>query len=292
MPWLQIHITADKPQVAGIEEALEQLGALSITLLDARDQPMLEPPPGATPLWNLTEIMALFEANTDTDHLRSTLTAILDHDSQQSLRLEMLQDQAWERAWLEHFRPMRFGQRLWICPTGFEVDAPDSTVVELDPGLAFGTGTHATTRLCLEWLDSANLKGRSLIDFGCGSGILAIAALKLGVREAVAIDHDPQALLATHSNALNNQVAQQLTTLDSDAPCPAAADIVVANILANVLIELAPQIGSLVHPGGHLVLSGILQQQADQVAQAYAARFNFSPAHEQDGWILLEGTAS
>jgi ribosomal protein L11 methyltransferase len=268
MSWLQAHVHTDSAHAAQAEAALAAAGAVSVTLLDAADEPVLEPAPGETPLWAQIRVTGLFDGAADADALRATLDAALDGGG--ALRIEPLQDQVWERAWLAHFRPMRFGRRLWVIPGGQAAELADGDVaVELDPGLAFGTGTHATTALCLDWLDSLDLAGRRVIDVGCGSGILAIAALKLGAAGAVAIDHDPQALLATRENAARNGVADRLTVLGSDAPPPAPADVVVANILAGTLIELAPQIEAMVRPGGLLALSGILAEQVADVAAAY-----------------------
>jgi ribosomal protein L11 methyltransferase len=267
MSWLQAHFHTDSAHAAQAEAALAAAGAVSVTLLDAADEPVLEPAPGETPLWAQIRVTGLFDGAADADALRATLDAALDGGA---LRIEPLQDQVWERAWLEHFRPMRFGRRLWVIPGGQTAELADGDVaVELDPGLAFGTGTHATTALCLDWLDSLDLAGRRVIDVGCGSGILAIAALKLGAAGAVAIDHDPQALLATRENAARNGVADRLTVLGADAPPPEPADVVVANILAGTLIELAPQIEAMVRPGGRLALSGILAEQASDVGAAY-----------------------
>ena len=311
MSWLQAHVHTDSAHAAQAEAALAAAGAVSVTLLDAADEPVLEPAPGETPLWAQIRVTGLFDGAADADALRATLDAALDGGG--ALRIEPLQDQVWERAWLEHFRPMRFGRRLWVIPGGQTAELADGDVaVELDPGLAFGTGTHATTALCLDWLDSLDLAGRRVIDVGCGSGILAIAALKLGAAGAVAIDHDPQALLATRENAARNGVADRLTVLGADAPPPAPADVVVANILAGTLIELAPQIEAMVRPGGLLALSGILAEQTDDVAAAYVrpgrsafpgatdpsrqecrsyrSAILFAPPVLRDGWALLHGT--
>lgn len=288
MPWLQTHLTVDKAQVPLIEQLFEDLGALSVTLEDAADEPMLEPGPGETPLWSATCVSALFSGDTDADVLRMTINQVLNAETSRRLSLEIVEDREWERAWLDNFKPMRFGRRLWICPTGMQVDAPDAVIVSLDPGLAFGTGTHPTTALCLQWLDGAELAGKTVIDFGCGSGILAIAALKLGAARVVAIDHDPQALLATHSNAERNGVAEHLTLQGSDAPLPAAADVVLANILANVLIGLAADIEPLVGAGGQLVMSGILEDQVSSVIAAYSSHLDFAPTVLQDGWARLD----
>ncbi len=285
MSWLQLHLTVDKARAAEAEARMEELGALSVTLTDAEDEPMLEPPPGETPVWTRTRVTGLFPGDTETTALRRRLEDALGAE----VFLEPLEDQPWERAWLDHFRPMRFGDRLWICPSGQEVEAEGAVVVELDPGLAFGTGTHPTTALCLQWLDGANLEGRHVIDYGCGSGILGIAALKLGAAEVTAVDHDPQALAATRENARRNGVAERLRTLAPGEPLPGGADLLLANILANVLVELAPTLAPLLPAGGELVLSGILEEQAEEVARAYAPRFEFAPWTSLEGWVRLDG---
>ena len=289
MSWLQAHLTVDKEQAPLIEALFESLGALSVTLVDAEDEPMLEPAPGAQPLWSRTRVTGLFAANQDADGLRSRIDTSLGRDSSHSLVLERLEDQPWERAWLDHFRPMRFGKRLWICPSGQQVEAEDAVVVDLDPGLAFGTGTHPTTALCLEWLDGAELEGRTVIDYGCGSGILAIAALKLGAVRVIALDHDPQALIATHENARRNRVDGRLEVcLPRDLPS-LEADVVLANILANVLVKLAPGILSHLRPAGELVLSGILADQSGEVVSAYRPDIHFGPETRQHEWVRLQG---
>jgi ribosomal protein L11 methyltransferase len=287
MPWLQAHLTVDKTQAPLIELLFENLGALSITLEDAGDEPMLEPAPGATPLWQATKVTGLFSADTDMDYLRNSLNQSLNTDISRHLQLEALADEDWQRAWLARFQAMRFGQRLWICPTGGTIQQDDAVIVDLDPGLAFGTGTHPTTRLCLNWLDSADIAGKTVIDFGCGSGILAIAALKLGASKAIGIDHDPQAILASRENAKRNGVAGRFQALLNTDPLPAAADIVLANILANILVGLNTTISSLVKPGGDLVLSGILQNQADSVIFAYHQMYPNICTQNDSDWILV-----
>lgn len=289
MPWIQTHLTVDRSQTPLIELLLEQLGALSISLTDAGDEPMLEPAPGQTPLWSATRITGLFDGATDVDWLRGAIGSALQRDVCRDLEIERLDDRDWERCWLDQFKPMRFGQRLWICPSGHQVNQRDAVVVDLDPGLAFGTGTHPTTELCLRWLDAADLAGRRVIDFGCGSGILAIAALKLGAASAIGIDHDPQALAASRDNALRNGVAERFEVAPADAYQAQPADLVLANILANVLIELQPEIAGLVTPGGDLVLSGILAGQASQVAQAYLRNIPLDPPQHLEDWVLLHG---
>jgi ribosomal protein L11 methyltransferase len=288
--WLQLHLTVDKSQAALIEQLLESLGAVAVSLGDAGDEPMLEPGPGETPLWQATRVTGLFEGDVDADALRSQIEQALSADIGRSLTIERLADRDWERAWLDQFRPMRFGRRLWIRPSGSTIDTDDAVVIDLDPGLAFGTGTHPTTALCLSWLDSADLSGRTVIDFGCGSGVLAVAALKLGAAHAIAIDHDPQALIATLENAKRNAVGDRLTVLGSKTMPNQPADVVLANILANVLVDLAPAIGGLVGPGGRLVLSGVLIDQADDVLRAYAETIEFAAPVEGDGWMLLAGS--
>jgi ribosomal protein L11 methyltransferase len=297
MPWLQAHLTVDKGRAPLIELLFEELGALSVSLLDASDEPMLEPAPGEQPLWSHTRVSGLFDAATDADELRSRIDQTLNADLSRQLELEVLEDRAWERAWLERFRPMRFGRRLWVCPHGQDPgddQANDAVIVRLDPGLAFGTGTHPTTALCLQWLDRAatdrpDLAGARVIDFGCGSGILAIAAAKLGAAEVIAVDHDPQAVLATCDNAERNGVAERIRALHSNAFEPEPADLVLANILSNVLVERAAQLTALVANPGQLVLSGILAEQADGVASAFAPTINFQAPQTHDGWVLLAG---
>jgi ribosomal protein L11 methyltransferase len=240
-------------------------------------------------MWDSVRVTGLFEPDCEIRTLEKRLAAALPTVT--ALAIEELDDQPWERAWLDHFRPMQFGNRLWVCPEG---QAPegldgDAVVLTMDPGLAFGTGTHATTALCLEWLAMQPLAGKSVVDYGCGSGILGIAALLLGAGQVTAVDHDPQALRATRDNALKNGVEERLRIIGSDGPAPEAADIVVANILAATLVELVAPVTARVRPGGDLVLSGILRSQAASVADAYRAAFDFDEPAERDDWILLHG---
>lgn len=279
-----------------VEAVLVRHGAQAVTLTDAGNLAVLEPAPGETPLWQDTRITGLFDADLDAEALKRDLKRSLRIDRLPAHRLLPLYDRDWEREWLADFRPMRFGERLWICPGGMTVDAVDAVIVELDPGLAFGTGSHATTALCLEWLDALELTGKTLLDYGCGSGILAIAALKLGAARVLGIDVDPQAIAASERNAMRNGVAARLdlatASADIDKPC----DFVVANILAGPLVELAPSIAAAVHVNGRLALSGVLAEQVEQVTAAYAHWFEFDePAFEpQDGqtWARLSGTKS
>jgi ribosomal protein L11 methyltransferase len=291
MPFLQLTLSIGAADPEPFEEALLAAGATSITLQDAADDPVLEPAPGTTPLWPKVRVTALFDSSVNAavvlESLRAGLSAPLA-----DARFEILADRVWEREWLEDFRPMRFGRRLWISPGGQSIPAAehssDARVIELDPGLAFGTGTHATTALCLEWLDGAALAGKTIVDYGCGSGVLAIAALKLGAAQAWAVDIDPQALLATRNNAERNGVAERLH-VGLPAQLPGTADIVLANILAEPLMELAATFAALLPPHGRLVLSGILQNQAAAVASRYAAWFDIASEAVRDDWVRLNG---
>jgi len=281
MPVLQLSVQTDARSCEALEAACFAAGALSVTLLDAANTPILEPRLGETPLWPSIRLVAQFPAETDADGL---LAALDLHGAV----VELVPDREWEREWLKDFRPMRFGARLWVCPLGQEVDARSAVVVSMDPGLAFGTGTHPTTTMCLQWLDGADLHGREVLDYGCGSGILAIAALKLGAHSAVAIDIDEQALIATAANARVNGVAERLQILPASEP-PPLADVILANILAEPLIELAPRFASLARKGGQLVVSGILADQAPAVARAGAPWFDMRPFAAREEWVCLEG---
>jgi len=287
--WLQLSLTTPKEQAPLIEALFENMGALSITLGDAGDDPILEPGLGETPLWQATVVTALFEADRDPDELRSLINQSLNSDVSRQLKTERLEDQAWERAWLADFHPMPFGQRLWVCPTGQRPEPSDAIIMELDPGLAFGTGTHPTTALCLKWLDSINLKDQTIIDFGCGSGILAVAALLLGAERAIATDHDPQALQATLDNARKNHVDARLEVKEPGQMPALQADILLANILAGTLIQLETVLASRVKPGGRIILSGILIEQADEVIQTFSTHFEMQPPAIQEEWVALEG---
>ena len=268
-------------------------GALSITLEDAADNPVLEPAPGTTPLWPSVQIKALFEAESDPVVIEALLLSQLPGPLP-TLHFAKLEDRPWEREWLKDFRPMRFGRRLWICPDGqrpaaSDLDPQTAYFIDLDPGLAFGTGTHPTTALCLSWLDNADLKDKAVIDYGCGSGILAIAALKLGARSALGVDIDPQAIIATRENATRNAVADRLDACTVAEMRSQPVDIVLANILAEPLLALGGTLASLVKPGGSIVLSGLLAEQAAQVATHYAAWFDIAPTSVRDGWARIDG---
>ena len=292
MNWLQCFLRVSRQQVDVYEDALLALGAVSVTYCDAADQPLFEPGPGEIALWEDVELGGLFTEDFHESDLRAQLAEIFD-GGLPSLRFEVLADQVWERTWMEHFQPMRFGERLWIYPSW--TDAPDdgSVVLRLDPGLAFGTGTHPTTALCLEWLDAQSPQGKTVIDYGCGSGILAIAALLLGAACATGYDNDPQALTASRDNAAHNHCAEKLTlalVATGGADITEQADVVLANILAGPLRELAPRIAPLVKHGGSLVLSGILAEQAEDVMDAYRVfGFVFEMPALREGWVRLVG---
>lgn len=289
MAWLQIHLTTSSAEAEGLERLLEHLGALSITLRDAGDEPLLEPGPGEQPVWSQTVVTGLFEASTDPEALRAAILAAAGEGRPLRFRAEQLADRAWERAWMDGFRPMRFGDRLWICPRGQRPPDPKAVTVELDPGLAFGTGTHPTTRLCLEWLAGTDLAGREVIDLGCGSGVLAIAALKLGARRVTAVDHDPQALLATRENAEANGVLDRLAVAERIAGTQPPVDILLANILAATLVNLEPEMARCVKPGGRVALSGILRGQEGSVQDAFAPDFDRLASRADGEWLLLAG---
>ncbi|MES9988773.1 MAG: 50S ribosomal protein L11 methyltransferase [Candidatus Thiodiazotropha endolucinida] len=290
--WLQLSIDCTENEAPLLELVFENLGALSVTLGDAGDQPLLETPPESTQLWQQTQVTALFEGDREPLKLRNALASVLDPELVGRLRWERIEDRIWERVWLDHFKPMSFGQRLWVCPAGDSVDQQNAVVIKLDPGLAFGTGTHPTTALCLEWLDAQDLSGKRIIDYGCGSGILAIAALKLGASSAVALDHDPQALIASRDNAEKNSVSDRLLTCLPDELPNGTFDLLVANILAAPLIQLAPDFARLIRPGGRFALSGILAEQQAEVTPAYQAFATLEAPKRQQEWLLLCGTVS
>ncbi|HTP39938.1 MAG TPA: 50S ribosomal protein L11 methyltransferase [Steroidobacteraceae bacterium] len=268
------------------EAACFAAGALSLTFSDTRDDAVLEPAPGEIRLWPATRLQALFDADQDPRQLQHDLQAAL---GPLALELHVLQDRPWEREWLRDFHAMRFGSRLWICPNHEQVEQPDAVVVKLDPGLAFGTGTHPSTALCLAWLDANAPVGRQVIDFGCGSGVLAIAAARLGAAQVQAWDIDPQALLATAQNAAANGVDGLVQVCGQESALTPGAGLLIANILANTLCELAPHFVKLLRPGAQLLLAGILDTQAEAVTAAYAPWFDMRLAGRRAEWVALAG---
>ncbi|TBR40930.1 50S ribosomal protein L11 methyltransferase [Marinomonas agarivorans] len=289
MPWLQIRLHSKQNQVPELEDMLLDCGAMVVTLEDVNDTPVYEPELNTTPLWNDTRVTGLFEADADVEKIQSIIeekATVLNTDLH--LKIEILEDKDWEREWMDSYHPIKFGERLWVCPSWREVPEPDAVNLMLDPGLAFGTGTHPTTAMCLTWLDSIDCQDKTIIDYGCGSGILGIAGLLLGANKMIGIDIDPQAVQATQANAQRNNIAAnkiEVRLPPYDNPQP--ADIVVANILAGPLAHLAPTISTLVSKKGLLALSGVLVSQAQEVIDAYTPWFTVESVAEQDEWVRI-----
>jgi ribosomal protein L11 methyltransferase len=288
MHWLQISLEAsgDAEQV---EDALIAAGAVAVSLTNASERQLFEPLPGTTPLWERSHVTGLFPSSHDPALVLAVLQNRLGPAAPSGLRVELLEDRDWVRAWMDNFRPMPFGNRLWVCPSGFEVDRTDAVVVHLDPGLAFGTGTHPSTALCLRYLDAAELQDLRVLDYGCGSGILAVAAARLGAGVVYATDIDPQALTATRDNAGRNNVSAIVHACPPEALPAQPVDLLVANILSGPLVELAPQFASRVCRGGRLVLAGLVESQAAEVRDAYARWFRLEQTGSEDGWVRLSG---
>jgi len=289
MAWHQISVITQENLAPQLADYFSDLGAVSVTYMDAEDEPVYEPAIGETKIWSNTQVIALYELDADPELIKAQVYQQFNHDDLHDWVYEAIADQEWERAWMEYYKPMKFADRLWVCPTDQEQHESGTVCLTLDPGLAFGTGTHPTTALCLEWLASHELSDKLVIDYGCGSGILAVAAVLLGAKVAHAVDIDPQAITATISNALKNKVEDKIKTYLPEQFTPFQADIVLANILAKPLIDMAEQICALVVSGGHLVLSGILHEQAESVIIAYQHHIIFSPLVQQEDWIRLEG---
>lgn len=294
MPWQQLRVQVRSDQVEPIERLLLDCGGLSISYLDAEDQPVFQKVPGSTPLWDRVDLVCLFEIETNLDGLLFLLQQHPAIEDKGSLTLESLEDQAWERSWMADFKAMRFGERLWVCPSWQEPPEPSAINIMLDPGLAFGSGSHATTSMCLQWLEQNTRDDSTVIDYGCGSGILAIAAALLGAPRVIAVDNDPQAITATIENAKRNHIPEGLieTYLPDQLPIDRAtlrADILVANILAEPLMQLAEDLSHLVKPKGHIALSGLLTEQADALLQRYSSWFKMDEAVLNEEWARLSG---
>jgi len=297
--WLQLVCRTSKKYHEQIETIMEAAGALSITWQDAEDEPVLEPLPGETPLWSHLIITALFDSDTDLSTIKEQLQQKKSEWEINNLHIETIHDQDWERVWMKDFHPMCFGDNLWVIPSTTALDeveklqekSTNPTSIILDPGLAFGTGTHPTTALCLEWLDQNSPYGLTVVDYGCGSGILAVAAAKLGASSIIASDIDPQAITATKENMRRNQIAS--TTIPCYLPdeCPkASVDLVLANILCGPLLELYPRLSSFVKPGGQLVISGLLATQKEDIIETYSANFSDFKIKQLDDWIRITAT--
>lgn len=288
MAWLQLRVHSRYPDFA--DEILQAQGAQAVSFVDAQDDPVLEPAPGETPLWKHTVTLGLFAERSAVEPVLAALREQLPDGAGLRIDTERVEDQDWLRVWLQNCPPLKFGERLWVCPREKRVDEPGAVTLLLDPGLAFGTGSHPSTALCLDWLAAQDPGGWRVLDYGCGSGILAIAALKLGAAAAVACDIDPQALIATRDNAELNGVRERLTTVEpGEEFAPFPADLVLANILARPLIELAPLLASSLRPGGRIVLAGLLDRQAGDVRAAYDGWFDFEAEVSREGWTRLAG---
>lgn len=285
MAWIQLIFTCTSQQAETLSDVLSATGAASVTFQDYADQPIYEPAIGETPLWSVTSVIALFDAETDCDAVLQALHSQLGEIPE--YHIETVEDKDWEREWMDNFHPICFGEKLWIVPSWHQPPQPEAVNILLDPGLAFGTGTHPTTALCLQWLDNADLTGKTVIDYGCGSGILAIAAALLGADKVIGVDTDPQALEATQANAARNNVIIE-TYLPQHCP-EIQADLLLANILAEPLIELMPRFLQLTHRQSELVLSGILEAQAVTVHQHYQTEFTMDEAIVLEEWVRLSG---
>jgi len=289
MPWKQLSVDVADAQSEAATAVLEAAGALSVTLQDAGEELLIEPDPDASPLWKTVRLIALFESSVEPAGVQQRLRAILD-DSQLEVRAEVLADRDWSTTWRDGLHPMCFGKRLWVCPTDIACPQDDAVVVRLDPGNAFGSGTHATTAMCLEWLDSHPPRDQTVIDYGCGSGILAIAAAKLGAASVHAVDIDAQAVTVCRDNARLNDVYSDFNVQLPVDFVPPRTDLVIANILANPLQELAGELAGMLRPGGMILLTGILADQSDAVMAAYQPWIDFDAPLGRDEWVLLAGT--
>ena len=292
MAWLQLTLEATHSNSEQLSDLLSQAGAASVTLQDAHDEPIFEPPPGSTPLWKELLLTGLFEADVQIESVLNFIKS--NYGELPPYTLNPLEDKDWVRAWMDDFKPMQFGQRVWICPSWHTPPDPDAVNIMLDPGLAFGTGTHPTTSLCLQWLDQNFQAPVDVIDYGCGSGILGIAANLLGATQVYAVDLDPQALMATQANAEKNHVLERLEIFSvpefkrrfQTLQCP----LLLANILAGPLVDLSGMLASHVAPKGKIVLSGILAEQAEKVSLAYQQWFTIDEVTQEKDWVRIVGT--
>lgn len=290
MPWLQLNIITPRKLAEQLEDALLDSGAVSVTLQDNADQPIFEPGLGETPLWDTVRITGLYDAEIDTTETIKIACRAFGADLPHHA-WELLEDKDWEREWMKNFHAIRCGERLWICPSWQTPPEPDKVNLMLDPGLAFGTGTHPTTFMCMQWIDQQDFTGLDVVDYGCGSGILGIATLLMGARKVIGVDIDPQALLATTENARRNNLSKDAMPVYLPENCPQIeADVMLANILAGPLAQLAPMLSGMTKAGGKICLSGILGVQADTVKEAYSKWFDFDPVAHQEEWVRLTAT--
>lgn len=293
MHWIQLSCSLSPQQSEAFEEALMAAGASAVTMTDAQDQPIFEPELGTTPLWQSTSVTGLFSAEADIEEAQGITCSVFEHltgAEAPNIRVDLLENEDWTRKWIENFKPIKFGRSLWVCPSWCEAPDPEGTNLMLDPGLAFGTGTHPTTSLCLRWLDGTPLKGKTVIDYGCGSGILGIAALLLGAEKVIAVDNDPQALIATRDNARMNGIeADRLATFLPEEIPNIQSELLVANILAKPLEQLRDHFHSLLLDQGEILLSGILESQSETLLKHYSAHFEMAAPETSDGWVCLTG---
>lgn len=293
MNWLQVRIDLGELQAEPVEQALLAVGAVAIQYSDAGDNPIFEPAPGATPLWRATQLSALFEGGASETAIQLSIAEAIVPSPMPSIHFATFADQDWVQRWQESLQPMQFGRNLWVCAPGETCPDNQATVVTIAPGLGFGTGAHATTRLCLEWLASQPLHAKTVLDFGCGSGILAITSLALGAAQATAVDIDAHALRATRDNAQSNRCLAQLQVLSTDRlEQTASFEVIVANILSNTLIELESNLRGHCRPGTAVVLSGILTAQAAGVARAYEQWIKLALSAVREDWVILTGTVN
>ncbi|HTT07543.1 MAG TPA: 50S ribosomal protein L11 methyltransferase [Gammaproteobacteria bacterium] len=290
MAWIEISFAVDSDGAERLSPILEELGALAVTLRSGGNEAVFDQVDESPTLWRQTRLTALFDADAETDFIILQVTDALDPLPLPPCEVAHLDDQDWNRLWMDRFQPLRFGRRLWVVPSWHEPPDPSAVNLRLDPGMAFGTGTHPTTAMCLRWLERAELRGRVVIDYGCGSGILAIAALKLGAARAYAVDVDPQCLITTRENAGRNDIGDELWTGPPDQlPVEIGADALLANILAGPLVQLVPVFAGLLKPDGDLVLSGLLSDQVNDCLAAYRTSFNMNPPHVEGDWAMLTG---
>ena len=290
MTWWQFSLNCQASELEQVEELMQRLGALSISLSDAGDEPIYEPLPGDNPVWQESIIAATFDGANDHEFLYRQLTRELPNHLASGVRLNTLQDEDWDQAYKQHFQALQCAPDLWIVPSWSEPPDPDATIIQLDPGLAFGTGSHPTTALCLAWLGANNINYRHVIDYGCGSGILAIAAIKLGAEQVVAVDIDTQALTACKSNMQVNRIgSEQIQVILPEELQASPTDLLIANIFVGPLIDLAPRFADLVRPGGQILLSGILDAQVEEIQSAYRPRFKLDPPSYRDEWVCISG---
>ena len=294
MPWVQITLHTDPDHTEALEDMLLICGAGAVTMLDGADQPVFEPIKGTTPLWQDTRVMGLFAADTDANLLLNYLQTGWQEQfvgaTFPKYKVEILEDKDWEREWMDRFEPIQFGTKLWVCPSWKPVPEPSAANLMLDPGLAFGTGSHPTTALCLEWIAQQDWQYKRAIDYGCGSGILGLAALLLGAEHVLGVDNDEQALLATQENAHRNQINPDAIPVFLPENTPQEpVDIMLANILAGPLIGLSETLAQLTKSGGLITLSGILAHQADEVIEAFSPWFNMHTVTQKEEWVRIDG---